>query len=249
MLHGDAVSAAGLRIGEVARMSGYSAQQVRDLDRLGVIPAARRSAGGYRVFGDEHLVALRAYRGLAGAVGPVVARRTMADILRLPLDRAAAVIGELHVGLAREREDALAALRALRMIAAEASGESASIGDGEGSSLSITTLADALAVRTSTLRFWEQEGLVSPERVTSLRVRSFPPAAVREARIVAALRASGYRIADVRETIRSIRRLDKLEQTVDALQGRLDAIAHRSLALLEAGADLVQLIRLDDASR
>ena len=32
--------------------------------------------------------------------------------------------------------------------------------------MTITELAAALGVRASTLRFWEQEGLVSPDRVT-----------------------------------------------------------------------------------
>ena len=60
--------------GRLAAAGGYSVQQVRDLERLGVIPPAVRMLNGYRRFGPEHVTALRAYRALAVAVGPVEAR-------------------------------------------------------------------------------------------------------------------------------------------------------------------------------
>ena len=65
--------------------------------------------------------------------------------------------------------------------------------------MTITELAAALGVRTSTLRFWEQEGLAVPERVTTLRARQYGTGAIREARIVAALRSSGYCVPGVRD--------------------------------------------------
>ncbi|GAA4212784.1 MerR family transcriptional regulator [Actinocatenispora rupis] len=227
-----------LRTAGLAAASGYSVQQVRDLERLGVIPPADRAANNYRRFTERHLLALRAYRGLAVAVGPVVARRVLRDAWTLPLAEAAAAVSALHVTLAKERDDALAALSALRAIQAEAGGQPGTDDDA----MSITQLADALGVRASTLRYWEQEGLVAPDRVTSYAARHYPPGAIREARITAALRAAGYRIPDVRRTIDAVRRLDDLADPVDALRGRLDAIARRTVALLDAGADLTRLL-------
>jgi len=61
----------------IAAQVGYSTQQVRDLERLGVIPSAQRSSNGYRRYRHRHLVALRAYRALAAAIGSVPARRLM----------------------------------------------------------------------------------------------------------------------------------------------------------------------------
>lgn len=222
----------------VAAASGYCVQQVRDLERLGVIPPARRADNGYRQFAAEHLLALRAYRKLAVAIGPVMARRILREVHALPLDQAAALISSVHVSLTREREDALVAQRALRMIHAEADEEESVDED----TMTITELADALGVRTSTLRFWEQAGLVIPERVTHLAVRRYPSAAIREARIIAALRAAGYRIPDVQKTIESIRRLDDVESPLRTLDARLDAIARRTLALVSAGTDITELI-------
>ncbi len=237
-----------LRTSDVARASGWSVQQVRDLERLGVLPPAGRAPNGYRRFTDEHVLALRAYRGLAAAVGPVVARRTLRDARVLPLDEAAALVGALHVTLACEREQALAARRALLAVGAEPS--EVARPDAGGAALTITQLAAALGVRASTLRFWEKEGLVAPERVGtrggSVSARLYPPAAVREARITAALRAAGYRVPDVRRAIEALRGTTGPTAVADplaALDARLDTIGRRTLALLAAGTDVARLLR------
>ncbi|QES46291.1 MerR family transcriptional regulator [Streptomyces venezuelae] len=228
-----------MRTVDVARESGYSVQQVRDLERLGVIPPAARSGNGYRSYTAAHVHALRAYRGLAGAVGPVEARRMLVELRTETIAVAAAAISAVHVRLAREREEALRAQEALRAIQGETdTPESAR----EGDAMTITQLAAALDVRPSTLRFWEQEGLVTPERVTSLRVRRYGLAAIGAARIVAALRNSGYGVPAVRDIMGSLHRLDGPEETGRILQRRLDRIAARTVALLRAGADLAAVV-------
>lgn len=45
-----------LRIGEVARRSGVSIDALRYYDRLRLLPRARRSSGGFRLFTPEHVV-------------------------------------------------------------------------------------------------------------------------------------------------------------------------------------------------
>lgn len=66
---------------QLGRLVGYSTQQVRDLERLGVIPAAERGANGYRRYRMPHVTALQAYRAMAAALGPVPARRLMPDLI------------------------------------------------------------------------------------------------------------------------------------------------------------------------
>ncbi|MCD2442936.1 MerR family transcriptional regulator [Agromyces sp. SYSU K20354] len=231
---------------ELAGLSGYSVQQVRDLERLGVIPPARRGANGYRQFSSVHIVALRAYRDLALAVGPVEARQALRAIRRLPLDPAAALINSFHVTLARARDEVLAALRALDQIRAESTTDSPPDADD---AMTITELAAALGVRSSTLRFWERQGLVAPERVTRLNVRRYPGSSIREARITAALRSGGYGIPEVRALLHSIREFEGVDDPHTALHERLDTIAKKTLALLTAGTDIVSLIADETADR
>ncbi|WP_129667608.1 MerR family transcriptional regulator, partial [Phytoactinopolyspora endophytica] len=221
--------------------SGYSVQQIRDLEALGVISAAPRAANGYRQFSRHHVRDLRAYRDLSIAVGPVRARHAMREIRTLPRDQAVALVSSFHVALNRERDHALAAQEALHMIRAEASVDAEPTDDD---SMTITQLAAALGVRASTLRFWEKAGLVRPERVTTRAgaARRYPLPAIREARIVAALRAAGYRIPDVQQTMTNIRGLHDLDDPLKALESRINAISQRTLALLRAGADITAIL-------
>lgn len=223
----------------VAEAAGYSVQQVRDLERLGVIPPALRQNNGYRRFGPAHVTAFRAYRNLASAVGPVVARATMREASVLPYDEAVARIVALHTGLARSREDAIAALRALDSIVDELTHDATPL---PGDSMTITELSSALGVRASTLRFWEHEGLLSPERFAATNARRYPPTAIHTARIVAALRAGGYRIPAIRTVMDSINTVDDTAGARDALQSRLHLLATRSEALLRAGTDIADVL-------
>lgn len=225
----------------VAEASGYSVQQVRDLERRGVIPPAGRADNGYRRFSEAHVRALRAYRDLAVAVGPVEARRAMRDIRRCSPEEGAALIGSFHTGLHGERERALAARRGLEAIQAEAETEAEPVA---ADVMTISELSQALGVRSSALRFWEGEGLVEPDRITTRAgtARRYGLAAIREARIAAALRAGGYRVPDVRNAITAIREMHDVSHSLAALDARLEAIAQRALALLRAGALLAEII-------
>lgn len=222
----------------LAAASGYSVQQVRDLEHLGVIPPANRETNGYRRFGPEHLTALHAYRQLAIAIDPVNARITMTEAHQLPYEEAIARVVALHVNLARSRDDTIAALQALGSIVDE---DRNAAPPSPADAMSIIELAAALGVRSSTLRFWEQQGLITPERTTRLGTRRYPIAAIRDARIVAALRAGGYRIPAVQAVMDSVHSL-KADDARHALQERLRTIATRSDALLRAGTDIANLI-------
>jgi len=225
----------------IAAATGYSAQQVRDLEALGVIPAVARSRNGYRQFSAAHASTLRAYRDLAHAVGPVDARRAMREIRTRPPGQGAALICGFHARLNGEREQALAARFALESIRAEAATDADPV---EGDSMTITQLSQALGIKASTLRFWEKAGLVAPDRVTTRAgtARRYTLTAIREARITAALRAGGYRIPDVQKAITAVRDLNDVSHSLAALDTRLEAIAQRALVLLRAGSLLAGII-------
>lgn len=235
----DGATAGRHTTNQVATASGYSVQQVRDLERLGVIPAATRQLNGYRRFTAKHVAALRAYRLLAGAVGPVVARSTMRDLQNLPRADAVAMIARLHVEIARSRDDSIAAIEALDSIVEEEHEDATPV---PADRMTITELGGAIGVRSSTLRFWEHEGLLKPERTPELQSRVYPLAEIRYARIVAALRAGGYRIAAVQAVVQSLRSVGDTTDARAALQSRLRAAATQSEAVIRAGADLLELI-------
>lgn len=224
---------------EVGRQVGYSTQQVRDLERLGVLPAAERTPRGYRVYRSDHVEALRAYRGLALAAGPVRARKMMPLLLASPLPEAAAIVDDLHAELSAERAAVLSARRGLDLIRSEAG----DVFDGSRDSMTISELATALGVPASTLRHWEAEGLVRPDRIGSSQARRYSWQAIVDARIAAALRAGGHRIPTIAAVLERLRDYSNPTDADELLASRLTQLAQRSVALLESSATLHRLIR------
>ena len=50
---------AALNIGEAARQSGVTAKMIRHYEAIGLLPAARRTGSGYRVYGDTDVRTLQ----------------------------------------------------------------------------------------------------------------------------------------------------------------------------------------------
>lgn len=222
----------------IGAIVGYSTQQVRDLERLGVIPLAERGPNGYRRYRDEHLVALRAYRALAAAAGPVPARRLMPVLIAAPVDEAAEAIDRLHATIATDRRRVREALGGLDAVLADPT-----VVFEARDAMTIGELADALDVRTSALRHWEDEGLIAPDRLPAGRARRYGGLAITQARIVAALRSGGYPVPTIASVLHELRSGEPSGGLRALLDRRLADLTRRSVALLEASAHVHALLR------
>ncbi|WP_298418574.1 MerR family transcriptional regulator [Brevibacterium sp.] len=233
-----------LRTADVASLSGYSVQQVRQLESRGVIPAAAREDNGYRRYSGVHVSALSAYRDLAFAIGPVAARSVMTELPRLDPKEAIALLTSTVTEVDELRRQVVAARSMLLSIQSEASVESET-GDERGGeptheSMTITELAEAIGVGASTLRYWESEGLTAPDRVGSgpRTARLYRFKAIRDARITAALRSGGYGIHEIRAALAVMRELGDTSSMLAALDDRLGDLALHGAAVLRAGGVL-----------
>ncbi len=104
--------------------------------------------------------------------------------------------------------------------------------------LRIGEVAAHLGVRTSTLRVWEQAGLLDParERVTGHRL--YTPTDVRLARIVRLLRQVHYPLPDIGPILHELGRTGDSGSLRVALDRRAHDLDRRSRALLTAAAHL-----------
>ncbi|MEU9256143.1 MerR family transcriptional regulator [Streptomyces sp. NPDC048270] len=231
----------GLRTADVARRVGCSVQQVRNLERDGVLPPAARTATGYRTYGEVHLQSALAYRALAAGVGPVEAKKIVRAFHQCPTSQALALLDAAHARLHTERADLRQAKEAAHAISSEP------IDDVRASdSMSISELAAALGVRPSTLRHWHAQALVTPDRDRDLvrGTRRYTPAQVRDARIVHQLRKAGYRIAPLQALMPQLRRTRRSEDLDAALAARDISITTRSRALLDGATALSAVLCL-----
>ncbi|MFF3225550.1 MerR family transcriptional regulator [Nocardia suismassiliense] len=223
---------------DIARRVGYSVQQVRNLEREGVLPPAARTPGGHRVYGEVHLRSALAYRALAAATGPTEAKKILRTVHTGPLAAALALLDAAHARLHVERVELGHAQRAAASISFEPI-----VDVDRTDSMSITELADALGIRTSTLRHWDAEGLVIPERSrTQQGARHYTPAQVRDARIVHQLRKAGYPITHLRAVLPELRQAHRSDDVQSALAARDATLTMRSTAFLDAAAALHAVI-------
>ncbi|MGP4020825.1 MerR family transcriptional regulator [Saccharopolyspora sp. 5N708] len=227
----------GMRTVDVARQAGYSVQQVRNLERDGVLPPAGRTPTGYRIYAEPHLHAALAYRALAVGAGPVEAKRILRAAHGHPPSNVLALLDAAHARLDTERQELELAKEAAEAIAAEP------IDDVRPSdSMSISELATALGVRPSTLRHWDAEGLVVARRDSAREPRRYSPDQVRDARIVHQLRIAGYRIAPLKALMPQLKPAHRWEEVMTTLAARDASIEVRSRALLEGAAALSALL-------
>lgn len=227
-----------LRTVDVARRSGYSVQQIRDLERDGVLPPVTRTPSGYRVHTEAHVRSASAYRALAAGVGPVEAKRMMRAAHRGPAPELLELLDAAHARLHAERRE----LRAARAAVAEMAAEP--IADPRPSdAMSVSELAGALGLRTSALRHWDAEGLLTPHRAAAGAARVYTPADVRDARVVHQLRLAGYGIGAIRDLLPLLRRDRRRPEITEMLAAREASVTARSRALLHAAAALIDVIR------
>ncbi|WP_433013911.1 MerR family DNA-binding transcriptional regulator [Kribbella sp. CA-294648] len=231
----------------LAREAGISVQQVRNYEQAGLLPTAGRSAAGYREFGEAHRRALVPARALVTAYGWDDAVTIMAAVHRDDLKTAVACIDRAHAQLDRERERIQQALHAFEVVVThplDADPRMAAALDQlarQGTALRIGRLAALLGVPTSTLRFWEQAGLISPSRERATGYRVFDVAAARDAHLVRLLREGDFPMTIIRAA------LDEMHSSPDGrpervgaeLNRRISQLHDRSLTRLRADAILV----------
>ncbi|MFD0752767.1 Cu(I)-responsive transcriptional regulator [Massilia norwichensis] len=115
-----------MNIGEAAQASGVSAKMIRHYESIGLLPAARRTAAGYRVYGEQEVRVLQfIHRGRA--LGFPLER--IAELLALWQDpgRASAEVRQLaeqHIAeLNRKIEELQAMKRTLEALARSCHGD------------------------------------------------------------------------------------------------------------------------------
>lgn len=225
-----------MRTVDVARRSGYSVQQIRLLERSGVLPVAPRSPSGYRRYSSAHVDAALAYRSLAVALGPVDAKRVLRAVHEGPLPRVLVLLEGAYAGLHRERRDVQLARRAAGAIVGEPMAD-----PRPEDAMTISELADALGIRPSALRHWEAEGLLVPARSADRR-RVYAPTDVRDARVVHQLRQASYGIPVLQKLLPRLRSGHGWEQVGRALADREADLDERSRHLVRATAAIEALL-------
>ncbi|MEU6863515.1 TioE family transcriptional regulator [Streptomyces sp. NPDC046876] len=231
-----------LRPVDLARGHGLSTQAVRNYEEAGILPAADRTAHGYRTYTSLHAGALRAFLALVPGHGHQAATSIMRAVNRGAVDEAFRLIDESHAQLLGDRRTLQAvetALRDLQPGTERGGGEGSGAGAGSGAGGTfIGPLAVELGIRPATLRKWERAGLVRPRRDPLTGYRVYDEAAVRDARLAQQLRRGGYLLEQIAPLIARVRAAGGLEPLQGALSDWHGRLSARGRALLAGAAEL-----------
>lgn len=214
---------------DLARAHHRSAQAIRNYEADGILPAAARSANGYRVYTSLHATALEAFLALAPGHGHRTATLIMQAVNRDAVEEALRLVDESHVQLLDDRRTLRAVEAALRDLGP--------VPSGRGDTF-VGPLANRLGLRPATLRKWESAGLVQPRRDRQTGYRVYTAADARDAALVHQLRRGGYRLEQIAPLIAQVRAaggVAPLESTLHDWHARLTA---RGRALLTGAAAL-----------
>ncbi|HEY5845927.1 MAG TPA: TioE family transcriptional regulator [Nakamurella sp.] len=222
-------SSGQLRPVDLARANGLSTQAIRNYEAAGILPAAQRTAHGYRTYAPRHAQALRTFLALVPGHGHPTATAIMQAINRDATEDALQLIDDSHAQLLDDRRTLQAVETAL--------GNLDPMTPERGNTF-IGPLAGRLGIRPATLRQWERAGLVRPTRDPLTGYRVYRAADVRDALLAHQLRRGGYRleqIAPVIAQVRSAGGVEPLASTLRDWHGRLTA---RGRSLLSGAAAL-----------
>ena len=219
-----------LRTIDLARAAGISVQQVRNYEASGLIPPTERSPAGYRRYSGRHLLAITTARHLVGGYGWLQARRIMEAVQEARLDDALALIDTRHAELDRQRRQLAETLATLNLLTTQLAAVPQA---RRPQPLHVGEAAQVVGVRVSALRFWEEQGLLQPQRDKSNRYRLYDEQQIRRLRIVALLRQANHDFAAIRATLEALD-AGRLQRAVAAIEQRRGEVARASWRCIRA---------------
>ncbi|TDD66196.1 MerR family transcriptional regulator [Jiangella aurantiaca] len=240
---------AALRPVDLARTVGVSAQQIRNYEDAGVLPAVPRSDSGYRQFSERHLQALHTYRALVPGYGVVAARSIMRTVHDGDVAGALALVDAVHAELHDHRRQLHETAGAVEALAAGSAGRGSAGGPEPrgGPGLRVGEVARRLGVRPSALRTWEAAGLLTPAREPGTSYRTYTADDVRDAQLVNLLRQSRYGLPQVRLVLGELRRTGSTAALRAVLAQRGEQLTARALAMLDGAGRLHTYLTADPA--
>ncbi|TSE01533.1 MerR family transcriptional regulator [Skermania sp. ID1734] len=217
---------------DLAREHGLSAQAIRNYEDAGILPPAQRSEAGYRRYTPLHAQAVRTFVSLRRGHGHQQALEIMRAINRADTEHAYRLIDATHAALLAERgtrsqvAGALGSLSTAKLLAIH------------GPPLSVGELARRLGIHPATLRAWEREGIVRPERDKATGYRQYGSECVRDAEIARQLRRGGYPLRQIAQFVESAREAGGAAALSGFLSSWQDRLNTRSRDLLTGAAHL-----------
>ena len=232
-----------LRTVDLARATSISSQAVRDYENKGLLPPVERHPNGFRRYTDRHLAALQAVRSL------ILAGYSSASITKImqsahsgDLHSALPAIDAHHATLYEQRVQLDQSFAELARVKFEDSGTPT------GDVIRTWRIAETsrrVGLPASTLRFWEEIGLLHPTRDASSGYRVYYQEHVRRLELIVLLRRIGFSFDDIREVIEEVPEMQS-DAILRALEARRSEILESSRKCVSATVAVWYYVQMRD---
>ncbi|MFB5763715.1 MerR family DNA-binding transcriptional regulator [Paenibacillus medicaginis] len=175
-----------MRPKELARTFSISTSTLRNYEAKGLIPPAQRTASGYRSYTDKHVAYLACLQSMAPAFGMDVTAEVLLAVQSQDIDKALWRVKESEIQLYKSRQLAMQSLRELEAENSEDSEQTAAHW------MTVGEAATAYDVPATTLRHWENVGLITSKRDPDNGYRLYNRFHLRKVLLMRTLRSATY---------------------------------------------------------
>lgn len=147
-----------LRPADIAKRLGISTSSLRNYEARGIVPPVGRTPNGYRLYTDEHTAYFECITAMSPGFGMDITSSVLASLRRRQLGEALWVINEVQ---AATFQDKLVLEKAAELLEQWTTDKDK---DEYGGLMTIGELSATAKLPASTLRYWEQEGLIGSTR-------------------------------------------------------------------------------------
>jgi len=186
---------------DIAKNLDVGTSALRHYEKWGIVPEAIRKANGYRIYTEEHEAYFQCIRAMYHGFGMAVVRKIMPMIQQNKFTSALWEVNKAQADLFQRKEQATKALEILKpenmqRFMDKRNKEWYTIGEVE----------KEIEVPATTLRHWEKEGLIKPDRDPESGYRMYNHEDIRRLLIIRTVQSSVYLLDSVREVMEKINR-------------------------------------------
>lgn len=187
---------------EIAKKLNVSTSALRHYESWGLVPKVERAKNGYRIYTVEHEAYFQCIRALNAGFGMDLVKKVMPLIINGKIHDALWLINKAQVDLYTEKETVQKTVEILDSKDLTELIDVTKYRDKKY--FTIGEVAKEANVSASSIRHWEKEGLIEPERHKESGFRIYCPSDIRRVFIIRTIQRVVYSLDIVREVLLEI---------------------------------------------
>lgn len=224
---------------EIAKKLNISTSALRHYESWGLVPKIERAKNGYRIYTSEHETYFECIRALNAGFGMDLVKKVMPLIIKGKIHDALWLINKAQVNLYTEKETVQ---KTVEILDSKYLTELTDIPKYRHKNyFTIGEVAKEANVSASSIRHWEKEGLIKPERHKESGFRMYCRSDIKRVLIIRTVQRVVYSLEIVRDVLSDIDK-NNVVQAKDMALRSLQYIDYALVAQVRGIASLQTLL-------